>query len=120
VEVRVAKNKSGDSVDKADRSGLSGDVKDVVDMLKAYARQETLGPFKDVGRFVGFGIAGSVFLAVGVLLLGLAGLRALQTQFGTWFTGNWSWSPYLIMLIPCALVIFMSTRAIMKAAGGDS
>lgn len=106
--------------DKASRSGLSGDVKDVVDMLKSYARQETLGPFKDVGRFLAMGVAGSVFLALGALLLLMAGLRALQTETGSWFTGSLSWIPYIIMMFAGLLVMAMSARAIVKANGGKS
>jgi hypothetical protein len=32
-----------------------------------------------------------------VLLLAVAGLRALQEETGTTFTGNLSWIPYMIM-----------------------
>jgi hypothetical protein len=32
-----------------------------------------------------------------VLLLAVAGLRALQDETGTTFTGNLSWIPYMIM-----------------------
>ena len=38
---------------------------------------------------------GSLALTVGAVLLLLAGLRALQTETGTSFTGNLSWLPYL-------------------------
>ncbi len=60
-----------------------------------YAKQETLGPLKGVGRFLAFGIVGSVLLAVGLSILLLAGLRALQTETGTTFAGTRSWMPYL-------------------------
>ena len=60
-----------------------------------YAKQETLGPLKGLGRFVAFGLVGSTFLAVGLSVLLLAGLRALQTETGTTFSGNRTWLPYL-------------------------
>ncbi len=106
--------------EKTSRSGLTGDVKELVDMLKAYARQETLGPFRDVGRFIAMGVAGSVFLAIGALLMLLAGLRALQTETGSWFTGSLSWIPYFIMMFAGILVMALSARAIVKSSGGNA
>lgn len=61
-----------------------------------YAKQETIDPIKGLGRFVAYGVGGSLVLAIGLGMLGLAGLRALQTETGSTFTGNWSWVPYLI------------------------
>ena len=40
------------------------------------------------------GIAGSFFLAVGILLLLIGILRLLQTETGRALTGDWSWVPY--------------------------
>jgi hypothetical protein len=31
------------------------------------------------------------------VLLGVGGLRALQTETGETFAGDWSWAPYLIV-----------------------
>lgn len=85
--------------DRARRGGaasrLPGDTGEVVQLVIDYAKQETLGPLKALGRFVAFGVIGSVFLAVGTTILLLAGLRALQTETGSTFSGNRSWLPYL-------------------------
>lgn len=75
------------------------------DLVRAYAKQETLEPLKGIGRFLAFGLAGSFLLGIGVLLLAVAGLRALQTETGTTFHGNWSWAPYGIVLVVVALII---------------
>ena len=69
------------------------------ELLVTYAKQEIVEPLKSLGRFLGFGVAGSVLLGLGAVLLTLAVLRALQTETGTTFTGNWSWAPYLIVLV---------------------
>lgn len=114
----MAKDK--DSEDKPAKAGLTEDVKDLAETLKAYAVQETLGPLKGVGRYIAYGIAGSVLLALGVLLLVLAGLRALQTETGTWFTGNLSWIPYFIMVGGAALVIALSGAAIARGERGEA
>jgi hypothetical protein len=80
-------------------------VSELWDLVRAYAKQETVQPLKGIGRFVAFGLAGSVLLGTGLVLLALGGLRALQTETGTTFGGNWSWAPYLIVLLGCAVVV---------------
>ena len=72
-------------------------VLELKDLCIAYVRQETVVPLKQLGRYLAFGVAGSLFMGVGVLLLALGGLRLLQTETGTTFTGNWSWVPYIIV-----------------------
>ena len=79
-------------------------VTELVDLVRAYANQETIEPVKGLGRFVAFGLAGSVLLGVGTVLLAVALLRALQTEVDT-FDGRWSWAPYLITLLLCGVVI---------------
>jgi hypothetical protein len=90
-------------------------VAELKDLVVAYAKQETIGPLRNIGRFVAFGVAGSTFLSVGLLLLALGGLRALQTETGDRFTGDWSWAPYLITFVGCALVVAASIYAIGAA-----
>lgn len=81
-------------------------------LVVAYAKQETIEPIKGLGRFLGLGVAGSAVLGLGLVLLILAGLRALQTETGTTFTGNWSWAPYLITLVGCLAIAGLAARAI--------
>jgi hypothetical protein len=75
--------------------GVRSDAGEVVELVVAYAKQETLGPLKGVGRFVLFGVLGSSFLAVGLAIVLLGLLRALQTETGTTFAGKLTWVPYL-------------------------
>ena len=84
------------------------------DLVRAYMKQETVEPIKGLGRRAAFGIAGSVFLSIGLALLALGGLRALQTETGTTFTGNWSWAPYLITLAGTVIVIGLTTLGMRK------
>lgn len=81
-------------------------------LVVTYAKQETIVPIKGLGRFVAFGVAGSLLLALGLLLWVLAALRALQTETGSTFTGNLSWLPYVITLVGCAGVAVVAARAI--------
>ena len=64
-------------------------VGDVVQMVKTYAKQETIEPLRNAGRFLAYGIAGALCLGVGVTLGLLALLRALQN----WMHGSMSWAP---------------------------
>ncbi|MET0626828.1 MAG: hypothetical protein ABW033_00025 [Acidimicrobiia bacterium] len=78
-------------------------VTELRELVVTYVKQETIAPLKSLGRWVGFGLAGSLFLGFGVVFLAMSGLRALQDETGETFTGNWSWVPYLIMVFALAL-----------------
>ncbi len=93
-------------------------VAEVADLLKAYVRQELLGPLRGAGRWVSMGLAGSVALVVGVVLLLLSLLRALQTETGTAFEGNLSWIPYLIAVAALVVVIAALLRQVGKRGLG--
>ncbi|HUR19102.1 MAG TPA: hypothetical protein VMZ51_09255 [Acidimicrobiales bacterium] len=80
-------------------------------MVITYVKQETIVPIRGLGRFIALGLAGSATLSVGLLLLSLALLRALQTET-TAFAGDWSWAPYGITLVASGLVAALAARAI--------
>ena len=89
------------------------------DLVRTYARQETIQPLKGVGRFLALGLAGSLCLGLGVILLALSALRALQTETGSRFGGNWSWVPYLVVLIGCGVVIGLALSRTSKRKLAD-
>jgi hypothetical protein len=68
-------------------------------LTKDYARQETVEPLKGVGRYLGYGAGGAILGGLGVILLMLSALRALQTETGDALDGNLSWLPYVIVLV---------------------
>ena len=78
---------------------------DYFELVKAYARQETVEPLRGVGRWLGFGIGGSLLLMIGGITLTLGMLRVLQEETGSAFTGNLSWVPYLCTLGAVAVVL---------------
>lgn len=82
------------------------------ELVVAYAKQETVDPLKRLGRFLGYGVPGAVLTGIGLVLLSLAGLRALQTETGDTFDGSWSWAPYGILLVASTLVALLAARAI--------
>ena len=74
-------------------------VTELRDMVVTYFKQQTLIPLQKLGRYIGFGILGSLLLGFGVVFLALSALRALQDETGDTFSGDWSWVPYLITFV---------------------
>lgn len=98
----------------ADDKSLPTLAAELWDMVRSYAKQETVEPLKGLGRFLAFGAAGSLLLGIGTVLLAIAGLRALQTETGSTFDGSWSWAPYLIVLVGCAVLIALAMSRTTK------
>ncbi len=85
----------------------------------AYAKQETIDPLKGLGRFLGFGVGGAILLGIGSVLLVLSGLRALQTETDSTFTGNLTWAPYLIVVaVSVALIALVIWRVVKRKGPG--
>lgn len=81
-------------------------------MTVSYAKQETIDPLKGLARYIGYGVAGSLALSVGIILLMLAGLRALQTQTDGRLSGNLTWIPYVAAVVLLAALIGLALLAI--------
>jgi hypothetical protein len=90
---------AGDTATSTPSAPLPQLVLELRDLVVEYAKQETIVPLKQLGRYVLFGVVGSFLLGLGVVLLGVGGLRALQTETGDTFTGDWSWAPYGITVV---------------------
>ena len=88
-----------------ERKSVRSTSEEFVQLVRDYAQQETLEPLQGLGRFVAFGVTGSVLLALGVGMLLLGLLRVLQTETGSTFTGNLSWLPYVITAAVALLVL---------------
>jgi len=83
----------------------------VIELVKAYAKQETLGPLKGIGRWLLMGVIGAVLIGLGVAIIILGILRLLQAEWTRSATGSLSWLAYLIVLvITVALAALAITR----------
>jgi len=102
----------------ASSKSLSEIVQDLWELLVAYARQETIDPLRNIGRYLAFGVGGMIVITLGVFLLGLSGLRALQTQTGDVFAGFWSWVPYLIVALVFGGLVALAISRIGKGSVG--
>ncbi len=85
-----------------------------IELLIGYVKQETVGPIKRLGRYVLFGVAGSILISIGVVLLVVGLLRLLQSETGSAFTGNLSWLPYVFALLFGLIVVAASVLGVLK------
>lgn len=89
-------------------------IGEVVDFVKTYAKQETVGPLKGAGRWIGFGAAGAIALGSGLSLLLLGLLRLVQSEMSDIADGRLSWLPYLIVFVVCVLLLGLAIMQINK------
>jgi uncharacterized membrane protein YidH (DUF202 family) len=109
-----------DDVDKTPQTASkreSASVGEVIDLVREYAKQETLGPLKGAGRWLALGAAGSLLLGLGLLLVLIALLRLLQTEVSA-FDGAFSWAPYAIVVVVAVILTVVSLSKIRKATLG--
>ncbi len=89
------------------------------DLLVAYAKQETIDPLRNLGRYLGFGLGGMLLITSGVLFIALSLLRLLQDETGSVFTGFWKWVPYLLVGgLLCGLIAISLRRIGRGGIGG--
>ena len=100
-------------------------AQEIQQLLVSYAKQETLEPLKHLGKYLGFGLSGAIFVFVGSFFAGLGVLRYLQTL--SWFspegtapevsrTDLWaSTVPYLATIVVLGLVLAVLAFAMGRA-----
>lgn len=87
---------------------------ELMSLVWTYFRQETVDPLKGLVRFLAFGVAGAAVMTIGVLLLVLALVRALQTELGAHLTGNLTWVPYVAGIVLALVVAGLAATRIRK------
>ena len=83
-------------------------LRELKELIIAYFKQETIDPLKGLVRYVAFGLLGALLMGTGICFLAIGGLRALQTETGTTFTGNWSWAPYGLTIVALLIIAFVA------------
>ncbi len=78
-----------------DADKLRAEYEEIQRLAVKYAREQAIDPVKALGRFVVVGIAGSILVGLGGVLLIVAFLRFLQEQSA--FHDSLSWIPYFIV-----------------------
>ena len=93
--------------------GAATQIAELKTLVVGYAKQETVDPLKTLGRYVGFGLAGSMSIGLGLSLLLLALLRGLQ-QVPTFEDPTWNWVPYLVTGLVGAILVAAFMYKLMK------
>jgi hypothetical protein len=110
-------NSTGNSTGNRTSDGKQGQLADVIDLVKDYARQETVGPLRGAGRWLAYGVMGAVLLGVGAVFIVLGVLRLIQNEFGPTFEGRWfSLLPYLIAFVLSLAIIGLAVSRIVKSS----
>ncbi len=94
-------------------ASMQRDFQEIRTLFFRYLKEETLDPLKQLGRFVLFGILGSIFVALGAVLLLFGALRFLQDQFRV-LDGSLSWLPYVVVAVLAALGIALTLWRIVS------
>jgi uncharacterized membrane protein YidH (DUF202 family) len=91
-------------------------INELWELIVAYFKQESVDPLKDVVRFVAFGVAGAILISVGLVLVGIGGLRALEFEkvIRRHLSGNLTWLPYVGVVIASVAVAVISVTRIFK------
>ena len=110
LEQRLARQ-----AEKARAAEADASVGEIIETVKAYAKQETLGPLKGAGAWLGYGAAAAFTLSVGLLFLLLGLLRLLQTEWTRSATGSLSWLAYVITFVVALIFVALALLRVKKA-----
>lgn len=89
-------------------------VTDLVESVKTYARQETLGPIKGAARWVAVGSLAATSLGLAMVFLALGVLRLSQDLGGSSLDGSWSFLHYFFTLTVVSLLVWLSFSRISQ------
>ena len=104
----------------ADDSRGGNTLGELRELLVTYAKQQTIDPLRNLGRYLAFGLIGSVLISLSAIYLTLGILRVLQDETGTAFTGNLSWIPYLLTLLVDAIGLALIGLAIKRVRSAQA
>ncbi|TAN25098.1 MAG: hypothetical protein EPN30_05450 [Actinomycetota bacterium] len=96
------------------KANAKSQASEFIELLIAYVKQETLQPISRLGRYVLFGLAGSILIATGSVLLIVGFLRLLQSETGSAFTGHLNWLPYVFSALLGLIVVAAAVFGIFK------
>lgn len=88
---------------------------EVIEFVKTYAKQETIGPLKGAGRWLGYGAAAAFTMGLGLMIVLLGVLRLLQTEAERLATGSLSWAAYAITLVVTIVLLVLTLMRVKKS-----
>lgn len=99
-------------------NSFSDTIRELVELIRTYAKQELVDPLRGLPLYLGFGLAGAIACVLGAGLVLLGVLRALQTELieGKASDGT-SVAPYFIVTAVAAVLIVILARRINRQFG---
>jgi hypothetical protein len=85
----------------------TGDARELVDLVIAYAKQETIQPLKGIGKNAALGLGGALLLGIGGIFCSLGALRAMQSETDWFERHNLTYLPYgatILILVVLSIV----------------
>lgn len=85
----------------------TGDARELVDLVIAYAKQETLEPLKGIGKNAALGLGGALLLGIGGIFVSLGALRAMQSETDWFERHNLTYLPYgatILILVVLSII----------------
>jgi membrane protein implicated in regulation of membrane protease activity len=82
-------------------------VRELRELVIAYAKQEATEPLSGLKRFAALGLAGALLMGTGIFFLSIGALRAMQQYGGRFARGNFTWVPYFVVVIVLALLAWL-------------
>lgn len=97
--------------------GVKSDPRRAWQLLRTYVTQETVGPLKGAGRWLGVGIVASIVVGIGCCFLLLATLRAAQDVISRLDVHSaWDLSAYAISLVAGIVILVVAAGRIGKGS----
>jgi uncharacterized membrane protein YidH (DUF202 family) len=91
--------------EKTKAKSPTGDARELVDLVIAYAKQETLEPLKGLGKNAALGLGGAVLLGIGGVFCSLGALRAMQTETDFFERHNLTYLPYIFTILILGVMV---------------
>lgn len=85
-------------------------VSEFVELAKAYLLQETVEPAKKLGHFAGYSIGAAALWALALILIGVAGLRALYDVLPE--GAYWEGLAYIITVVVLAAFLALVVKLV--------
>ena len=101
---------------KDDDKGLGTHVNELLGLIIAYTKQETVEPIKLLGRYVLWGVLGAIFVAAGGALATLAAVRLVQAETGRHLHGDLTWVPYMGGVLVAGFGAVLAVSRIFRSA----
>ena len=97
-----------------EKTRRSDEVGDLLDTVKTYAVQETVGPLKGGFKAMALGLAGVFCLGLGIIIMLVGILRVLQTETDAFHGDLMSVLPYLIVFVVALATIAIALALIKR------